>query len=914
MKHLLEIINIKRGKKMASEEQISRNLVNNGILIGEYEYFPLHSTTIKQYKQTKVIQNKSYGDYENRRPDGLIVDRRNKASLQVIALLEYKKPKDFQTDKQKKDAIEQCNDLCQVLYAKIGIISDGIVTYWINPNNPEKNNEYIDRTNGTKRSYSYILNDDKQKLQKRFHISEIAQADLKKLDDDTKETYQLIERILHETSRSNSILKATEKTDPTALAKSVWQSIYISTKDSPTACLYNVVEIFIFKFLSDLGILKRDYSFDHLIKMYKDDYPENEVLVHYATKSRNKIKELFSSSDDGTGIINGTIFVNSDGVAVSSQSTLFRYTIEKYAKFGDLRNIKKEFKTKLFETFLKQSKDKSRLGQFFTPRKVVKAIVEMADVDKANFICDPFCGVGGFVLEPFQISTNLKNRLIPKNGKIEPHVKFAGYDTGREDSDEQRRTIILAKANMLIYLSDLIEANPTLNKEYEKIINDTFHFLSDSNLGTLNIKFENEEDKPDLILTNPPYITSGMATIRKQVETEGLSEFYSGSGQGVQGLCLKWIISNLKKGGRAFVILPDSTFTVSANNILKAEIKQKCFINCIISLPVKTFFNTPKKTYILGITKKENEDQNQDFPVFTYLVSSIGETLDINRFEIEDNDLDKAKNLFNQYKGSPTNFKIDDPRCKTQQITLFNPEENWAIERLWSKEELISLGIVNDNEVLNVNEFSEMVEDISETLSELSVLLKEVALELPNAKKFKQVQIDEIITFPATNSKITKAFCRKHKGDIPVYASSKDEKSVLGYIEDNIPDVKYYENCLSWNRNGSVGYVFIRNHRFATNEDHRAMVIQDDLKSCLNVKYLKYEIEKKLFENGFSFLDKCGVDKIKKVMINIPVDDSGTFDYDIQNQLAEKYQKINEIKEVVDKELNKIHEIEIDVQ
>jgi len=592
------------------------------------------------------------------------VDGRNKKDIQVIAVIEHKKPSDFQTDKQKKEAIEQCNDLCQVLEAKIGIITDGIVTHWINPNNSEKKNEYQDRTNNSKRSYSFILNDDKQKLQKKFHISETNQTDVDKLDDETKETYQLIERILSETNNSNSILKATEKTDPTPLAKSVWQSIYISTKDNPTACLYNVVEIFIFKFLSDLGVLKRDYSFDHLIKMYEEGYPNKEVLEHYATKSRKKIKELFSAGDDGTGIINGTIFVNRDGTPVLSQATLFRDTIEKYAKFGDLRNIKKEFKTKLFETFLKQSKDKSKLGQFFTPRKVVKAIVEMADIDKVSFICDPFCGVGGFILEPFQISTNLKNRFIPKNGKINSHVKLVGYDTGREDNDEQRRTIILAKANMLIYFSDLVEKNPRLNKEFEKIINDTFHFLTDSNLGTLNIMFENEEDKPDLILTNPPYITSGVATIRKQIEEEGLSEFYANSGHGVQGLCLKWIISNLKKGGSAFVILPDGVFNIYANNILRKEIKQRCFINCIISLPVKTFFNTPQKTYILGITKKENENQKQDFPVFTYLVSDIGETLDIKRFEIEENDLDKAKNLFNQYKGSPNNFTIDDPRCR----------------------------------------------------------------------------------------------------------------------------------------------------------------------------------------------------------------------------------------------------------
>jgi len=656
----------------------------------------------------------------------LLIDRRSKKTPQVIAVLEYKKPTEFQTDKQKKDAIEQCNDLCQILEAKMGIITDGIVTYWINPNHPEEKNEYKDRTKGTKRSYSFILNDDKQKLQKKFFISEVNEKEIGKLDDETRETYQIIERILSETGNTNSILRATEKTDPTSLARSVWQSIYISTKDNPTACLYNVVEVFIFKFLSDLGVLTKDRSFNHLLGMYKDGYPNKEVLEHYATKCRKKIKELFKEGSDGTGIINGTIFVNRSGEPVLSQATLFKDTIEKYAKFVDLRNIKKEFKTKLFETFLKQSKDKSKLGQFFTPRKVVKAIVEMANIDKAKFICDPFCGVGGFVLEPFQVSSSLKSKFYPKNGKIKPAIRLLGYDSGREDSDEQRRTIILAKANMLIYLSDLVEKNPTLHDEFANLFNNTFHFLSDSNLGTLKEEFENEEEKPDLILTNPPYITSGVTTIRKQIEEEGLADDYKNSGKGVEGLCLKWIISNLKRGGSAFIILPDSIFNVFANDVLRNEIREKCYINCIISLPLKTFFNTPKKTYILGITKKNCDEDKQTFPVLTYLASNVGETLDVNRFEIEENDLDKAKNLFNQFKGSPASFKTDDPRCKIQPIERFEKEKYWIIDRWWSREERDALGVSEKEVILTIDEFKEQVANMGKRYDELKNILEEL--------------------------------------------------------------------------------------------------------------------------------------------------------------------------------------------
>jgi len=707
-----------------SEEIIQRGFSKNGVFFCEYEYYPLHSTTLNQYKKVKIVPNINYGKYGKRKPDGLLTDRTDKKDLKVIIVLEYKKPTDFQTDSQKNKAIEQCNDICQVLSSKIGVISDGIVTYWINPNHYNQKNEYEDRTTGVKRSYSFILNDDKQKLQTKFFINEFNIKDVNELDYRSRDTYKIIKRILLETNNKNSILKATEKTDPTPLAKSVWQSIYISTKDNPTACLYNVVEIFIFKFLSDLGVLEKDRSFNHLLHMYKNGYNNKDVLEHYSTKSRKKIKELFVEGNDETSIINGTIFVNKNDEPVFSQATLFKETIEKYAKFGDLRNIEKEFKTKLYETFLKQSKDKSKLGQFFTPRKVVKAIVEMADIEKAKFICDPFCGVGGFILEPFQVSSSLKNKFIPINGKINSKIRLLGYDSGREDNDEQRRTIILAKSNMLIYLSDLVEKYPSLNNEFSKLFNDTFHFLSDSNLGTLKEKFENEEDKPDLILTNPPYITSGVATIRRQIDEEGLSDIYTNSGKGVEGLCLKWIILNLKKEGSAFIVLPDSIFNVYVNKALRDEMMKQCFINCIISLPMKTFFNTPKKTYILGLTKKEDPNKIQNYPVFTYLVSSIGETLDINRFEIEDNDLDKAKNLFNQFKGSPNSFNTDDPRCKIQPIKKFEKEKYWIIDKWWSKDEKIKLGILKEEEEVNIEEYKDMVSEFSVKFNEYIEYLK----------------------------------------------------------------------------------------------------------------------------------------------------------------------------------------------
>ncbi|WP_375334169.1 N-6 DNA methylase [Candidatus Tisiphia endosymbiont of Xenochironomus xenolabis] len=108
----------------------------------------------------------------------------------------------------------------------------------------------------------------------------------------------------------------------------------------------------------------------------------------------------------------------------------------------------------------------------------------------------------------------------------------------------------------------------------------------------------------------------------------------------------------MKKGGKAFIIIPNSIFNRQNDKKLRQYILDSCYIDAIISLPEKIFFTTPKKTYILAITKKSNISDVQTDPVFTYLVSEIGESRDIYISDIEQDDLQKAVNLYNIFKNN----------------------------------------------------------------------------------------------------------------------------------------------------------------------------------------------------------------------------------------------------------------------
>lgn len=711
-------------------EQLS---IWNKVIVWSYErYSDIGASTIGQLKKAKIIPSKEYWAYEKRKPDALLVDRRNKNKPNIIAVCEYKSLDKFKTEEQRLEAIQQCNDLVQELDADMGIITDNQTKWiWINWKQSNQENEYNDKTTGKIRSYSIITDEQKQELSYQFTIDQQKdEINNEKIEFVTRETIDFVERVKNDIWEWNSGLKATKEVDPTSLAKSVRQDIFVATWQEPEKCLYNVVELFVFKFLSDLKILKSPYDFESVLEMTKNN--EIDGLDFYAKNVRDKIRELFpASSDDNTTIINGTIFVNEKGESVKQNSGLFLKSLKKYQDFGELTNVKKDFKTKLYETFLKRDSGVKWLWQYFTPRKVIKAIVEMSQVEKLQSwakVCDPFCGTWGFVLEALS-NPKIKKTFEPNTqGKVIPNISFRWYDKWSDEKDSER-TIILAKANMMIYLSDIIRKYPNLTQQFSIIFNNTFKLKKDSILWTLNTLPQTEEDKYDLILTNPPYVTTGSSILKEEIKNDAnLTKFYAINGMWVEGLSVERIIRNLKPWGKAFVIIPDWILHRVNDKKLRQFILDECFLNWIISLPINTFFTTNKKTYILILTKKHNNQEKQELPVFTYLVSDIGETLDVYRFDTGKSDLEEAKGKYLMFQGAEEIFKKTniDPRCKVQDISVFEEmvSQNRIVDRRRTEEEKVVLGIAEEKEMLSIEEFLERIIEIKWEMEQIEKDLK----------------------------------------------------------------------------------------------------------------------------------------------------------------------------------------------
>lgn len=703
-------------------------------------------------------------------------------------------------------------------------------------------------------------------------------------DKKSTECITLINKIRASINATNDQIKAAATVDPLPLAEKVWQDLWAVSGATPENCLYTFVEIFIFKYLSDLGVLRGMYSFYDLLGKYAGNN-DNEVLEYYASVIRVKIKELFPSNPkDKTTIINGTIFVSKDDKAVSGYATVFKRILNRFNDFGTLENIDYDFKSKLFETFLKESISKKNWGQYFTPLKVVRSIVNMVDIVPGMEICDPACGVGKFLLEP--ILHELHRYYTVEDGELKPQISLCGFDKGF-DKDEQK-TIILAKANMLIYMSGMIKEHPDMTQKFAQLFNDTFLLQTNSILGTLAKPIK---DKFDLILTNPPYVMSGSSNLKEEIsKQQELKDYFAISAMGIEGLFMEWIVRALKPNGKAFVVVPDGIMNRSNDKKLRNFILDNCYVDAVISLPLNTFFTTNKKTYILALTKKTPVNvggvatlERQTNPVFTYFCSEIGETRDVYRFDIEQNDLETASDLFNMFKGAKTKFKTSDKRCKVVPIDDFYNGSHWSVDRWWTREEKIELGIEEEEKAIDLTTYISMINDTSAILTESIEPLQElIAKQLASTDKKKVSLSDKALFTLSLGKRLLKKDFITAKGDIPVYSANVFEPFVYT-DKSNITD--FSKAYVLWGIDGEFSFnVMERGTIFASTDHCGTIKILDDQ---IDPYYLAYIMEETRHKYGFDRGLRASLTNMKAFNIDIPIKPDGSFDLDAQKSLAE---------------------------
>lgn len=867
---------------MANEELTQRSYLATGKLRGDtygpFEEFNIGATSIAELRSAGLDFTpptsvnfpfrlyKAPKSLPNGKPDRVMVDRR-KGTPVPVAVAEHKKGTKLRTDKEFLYACEQGLCHAATLGVRVAVATDGA-----------KVNRYVD--------VEASLNDGKLVF--------------------FEESRALNPAVLEDLLAGGAAVAK----NPQQLAQTVWQMIWHATKEEPKACLMTFVELFVLKFLSDNlppTTLPKALSFYELIRDPADfrAHHGRTAISYYVASIRPHIKTLFPDNTvagdavvanllglktvvSKTSIINGFAFLRSSTEPLDSFDRTFLEILDVFRRFGSLRNIDPEFKLRLYETFLKNTPKQQKLGQFFTPRNVVRQMIRMAQLGKLPdnaVVLDPAAGVGGFVLEPLLLEGALPGNVKIASGKPRRRVKTVGVDV-------DGNTHILAKANMLIHLADLLRDPATTLPALNEAMADTFVLMnSNETLGAL----ENPpRDAVDVILTNPPYVTQGSAIYRKELAAlngtrNGITprDYYEGWGLGVEALFMRYISGALKPGGRAYMIVPLGMLNRTESKP-KQRLLDECNLLASIELPRNTFFNTSQPTAILVLERRHSHVDPRPEVLCGY-VRSIGETLDSYRVPTpEANDLAAVADAFVALDADPA-FHPQSPIVKIVNATEFSANDRWDVARFWSEEELVSLGTK-----AAAIERPEFIDTAIENLAELMDELKASREEIANltACPTKAVSLSDSALFQVrSGTRIRNEDIRANKGDVPVYSCFKEKAASKGLISESylhaqgIAVESEATPVVTVIANGAkaVGKVFVRQERCVLTDD---VIAVDLVAEDIDAEFLAAELRRAIAAGGFLYEAKLFKGRVEQLTAHIPTTSDGSFDLERQREIA----------------------------
>lgn len=280
------------------------------------------------------------------------------------------------------------------------------------------------------------------------------------------------------------------------------------------------------------------------------------------------LKEL--AKDDG---LIGTIFTKASNKI--DRPVLLAKVIEMvssenwYMMEGDLKGA-------IYEAILeKNGQDKkSGAGQYFTPRALIKAMVEVTDPKITETVADPACGTGGFLLAAFE-HMKTQSKEISKQNFLKNHALFGADNT----------PLVVTLASMNLYLHDIGTTKSPI-------------VCQDSLLDTSDTMF-------NVILANPPFGVRPQGSVEVHANRP---EFIKTSDNQVN--FLQHIMSIVKPEGRVAVVLPDNVLTDGNATAKVRERLLKGFnLHTILRLPTGIFYAGGVKTNVLFFEKgKETKD------------------------------------------------------------------------------------------------------------------------------------------------------------------------------------------------------------------------------------------------------------------------------------------------------------------
>jgi len=351
---------------------------------------------------------------------------------------------------------------------------------------------------------------------------------------------------------------------------------------------------------------------------------------------------------------------------------------------------------------------KSGAGQYFTPRSLIKAMVECLCPEPGKTIVDPAAGTGGFFLAAYDYLTDSKRfQLDRKQRESLKNKTFRGWEI-------VKNTYRLCLMNLFLHNIGDIDGEPPITR-------------NDALLADPGERF-------DYVLTNPPFGKKSSMTFTNdegEQETEDLvynrQDFWA-TGSNKQLNFVQHIHTILKSTGKAAVVVPDNIlFEGGAGETVRQKLLETTDFHTILRLPTGIFYKPGVKANVIFFDNRPASPNTQTKEVWIYdFRTNMHFTLKKKPMSFADlQDFIKCFNPKNRHKRRETwSEKNPDGRFRCYTYNQVKGRDKTSLDIFWIKDKsLANLDSLPDPDVL-AGEIIDNLETAMESFQEIMAELK----------------------------------------------------------------------------------------------------------------------------------------------------------------------------------------------
>jgi len=366
-----------------------------------------------------------------------------------------------------------------------------------------------------------------------------------------------------------------------------------------------------------------------------------------------------------------------------------------------------DVKGEIYEGLLQKNAEdiKGGAGQYFTPRPLIKAIVEVIRPEPGQTINDPACGTGGFIIATHD--------YISRNHQLDVEQKrFLKYETfsGKDIVDSVARLCA-----MNLYLHGIGRDQSPIE-------------VGDSLISDPGTRY-------DIVMTNPPFGKKSSITIMTEegrADKESLTyerqDFWATTSN-KQLNFLQHVKTLLKINGKAAIVVPDNVlFEGGAGETVRRKLLHECDVHTLLRLPTGVFYAQGVKANILFFDRKPASEKPWTQTLWIYdLRTNKHFTLKTNPLRYED-----LKDFIKCYNPQNRHDRKETEHFKPFTYNELTQRDKANLDIFWLKDE--SLG---DTENLPPPDI--IARDITENLQSALEQFNSITEDLEENKNSKRI-------------------------------------------------------------------------------------------------------------------------------------------------------------------------------